>query len=338
MYLGKSNNLYCTSAANAMNESVLITGLSGSGKSTRMQEMELYSAMQRHTAIVIDKSYSHTTEQLFSGIKDTYEKYAVRISPQEDGFSIPLLELHDCTDASQEYLRKNYIADTLAKAFHLGSAQTSTLHHALTTAFRDSANYPDTLSAIKAGLEAQGKDGRTVCGKLWNIFECGVIKGSGSHLQNGKINIIDLNWLDENTQNALADILLFSLIYDNKRSSSVQTYDIFIDECQNFNLTRKSAICTMLREGRKFKINMVLATQTLEVCSKDTLATLQQAAYRLYFKPTKKDARSILRELPNRNQPEDCKKVLYNLKTGSCLATGLFSLNDRPISRPLILD
>lgn len=338
MYLGKKNNICCTSASDAMNESVLITGLSGSGKSTRMQEMELYSAKQEHTAIVIDASYSHTAEQLFSGIKDTYEEYTVRIRSQEDGLTIPLLEPQSCTDARQEYSRISQAANTLAVAYHLGPAQTGILRNALTTAYMDIANYPDTLSAIKVGLEAQGKDGCAVYSRLWSIFECGVIRKDGAHLQNGKINIIDLNWLDENTQNALTDILLFSLIYESKHSGTDRTYDIFIDECQNFNLSRQSAICTALREGRKFKINMVLATQTLEMCDKGTLATLQQAAYRLYFKPTEKDARAILKELSDGEQQRACKEILRNLKTGSCLATGLFLLNGRSVSRSLILN
>ena len=54
MYLGKFNRESCLTGRKSPNGSVCITGLSGTGKTSRMNQVELESVRQGDTLIVID--------------------------------------------------------------------------------------------------------------------------------------------------------------------------------------------------------------------------------------------------------------------------------------------
>lgn len=154
----------------------------------------------------------------------------------------------------------------------------------------------------------------------------------------GKVNILDLNGYNIDTQKILAEIILasfFGLIRCGQ-FPEIDAYHIFLDECQRFSYDANGSICQLLREGRKFHIHLLLATQTFSTFSKDALAVLNQAATRLYFRPSQTDIHKISKAL-SPTEWQIWKVRLANLKVGECIASGIFDVNGQEISRPLLL-
>lgn len=75
-------------------------------------------------------------------------------------------------------------------------------------------------------------------------------------------------------------------------------------------------------EGRKFGIGAWLATQSLARFSVEEKACLDQAACKIYFKPSATEIKSLSAQL---GQPE-WKKRLEKLKVGQCVVSGYFPI------------
>ena len=56
---------------------------------------------------------------------------------------------------------------------------------------------------------------------------------------------------------------------------------IVIDEFQHLLLNKKAMLVQLLTEGRKYGLDVILATQSLARFTNDTLVALNQAAVRL---------------------------------------------------------
>ena len=86
----------------------------------------------------------------------------------------------------------------------------------------------------------------------------------------------------------------------------------------------KNAILqNILREGRKFGLNLILATQTFGAFSKDILALLAQTATKLYFRLAQNEALKISKSIGTEGSKEWIKKLL-NLKV--CESTAIENL------------
>lgn len=90
----------------------------------------------------------------------------------------------------------------------------------------------------------------------------------------------------------------------------------------------------ILREGRKFNLSLLLATQTLFTFNTDKRLLLQQPATKLYFKPVESELKKIAKQFPDID-PKDAERLLQGLRIGECLATGEFEIAGRSEFRTL---
>lgn len=341
IYLGTLGTNICRISHNSANSSVLINGLSGSGKTTRMLQIELQSAADKNTVIVIDTAHSHSDNELEKLLGCNCNLRINRISALLDGLKFPFLTQfpQESNYPEPDFLHIASITSALSNPLKLGAAQTAILRESIIFAIKRLEDYSTEMEAIVAGLTRFRQKGFEVYSRLWNILNCRAFNpNSKKGIIPGFINIIDLNGYDIDTQKILAEIILasfFRLIRCGK-FPEISACHIFLDECQRFSYDANGSICQLLREGRKFNIHLVLATQTFSTFGKDTLTVLNQAATRLYFRPSQTDIHKIAKAL----SPEEWKiwkARLANLKVGECIATGIFDVNGQEISRPLIL-
>ncbi len=126
-------------------------------------------------------------------------------------------------------------------------------------------------------------------------------------LHPGHINIIDLTGFDELTQIVVSEMLLFTLFSYAKRVDELKSmkpeYVIFIDEFQNFPLGKTSMIRKLLHEGRKEKISLILATQTMDSFASNSVSSINQTAVKLYFKPYRNEIRKLAKEISSEKLP-----------------------------------
>lgn len=338
IFLGMYEGQVCRIAADSPNRSVLITGISGTGKTCRMQQMEVDSALQTHKAIVFDTSSTHSKQQIFSPLQEKFESLSNRISVTEDGLYIPLLTPVNSESCKREsdFSIISAAVSAFAVPLHLGTAQTGILRDALIFALHNMDSYSNELPAIVDGLKHQGPMGKTVHQKLWDLLNCGVLKKSQKNILSGRINILDLNDLERPVQTILIELFLSLLFRIKRHTEDTFVYDLFLDECQNFNLKPNSGISQLLREGRKFGINMVLSTQSLGIFNKETLPMLSQAATKLYFKPAVKDITKVAKQLSYENW-EKWQAKLKILNVGECIADGNLDISGTTVGHPLLL-
>ncbi len=80
MYIGNFDGKACWVSQNSPNRSVCVTGISGTGKTTRLNFMELLNAKAGATVLVLDTKQTHTAERIFPCIQEEYLQY-VKLYP-----------------------------------------------------------------------------------------------------------------------------------------------------------------------------------------------------------------------------------------------------------------
>lgn len=342
MYIGNFNGKSCWISRNSPNCSVCVTGISGMGKTTRLNYIELLNTKSGATVLVLDMNQTHTEGRIFPYIREEYLQYTNRIHALSDGLGLGLLQPMRTPSGVEEpsFHLVNSAVKALSSAQNMGVRQIGALRNAVINAIGHLDSFQTEAEALAISLLQQEDNAAdAVYQKLWTLLNCGALKPACKGIQYGKMNILDLSGTDTITQSSLAEVILSNL-WRNIRFSGLQTAGqelvIVLDEFQNLSLKADAVLRDMLREGRKFGINLILATQTLEAFPKDVLALLNQAATRLYFKPAPSEARRIAKEI-DFESADKWTKTLLGLGIGESVAVGTFCIEGAEICRPLIL-
>ena len=99
-----------------------------------------------------------------------------------------------------------------------------------------------------------------------------------------------------------------------------------LDEFQRMRLRENSPLFRLLTEGRKYGLELILATQTASIFNKKEVAILEQVGTRIYFQPSESEINMIKRQFPA-NIQNKVKERLSQLPVGHALAVGNFKVN-----------
>lgn len=342
MYLGNFQGRKCISSKCSPNESVCITGLSGTGKTVRLQKMEIEAAREGNVVIVLDLNQTHLHNQIFVGNREMFSLFENRIDAVRDGLNISLLSPAQTVYGETETFVN--LVNSAVQAFsaeqNMGIRQIGALRNAVIQAVNQRSYFQSDADALKYALICQDDVyAETVYQKLWTILNCGALRPSAKSLKKGAINIIDLGGLDMITRKALAEIVL-SALWKNVQyiglNGTMQSVVLVLDECQIYNWRRTSVLCDILREGRKFGIKVVLATQTLACFSTEIISILDQTATKLYFRSPQCDIRKTARKL-GMSDSKKWEQELAALGIGESIAVGNLSIDGQEIRRPILL-
>ena len=145
--------------------------------------------------------------------------------------------------------------------------------------------------------------------------------------KNQFINIYQLARLDKSIQKLIIEFCLNDLWYyaNNNNFTSHQPKVLFLDEIQNLDLKDNSTLNKYLVEGRKFGLNLILATQSIAKLGgirSGTFSSLMGSAVKLYFQPADSEAEAVSKILsindPNKRSFKDWARELSKLKRGEC--------------------
>lgn len=341
VYIGKVGDFVCQSSRYSANQSVCITGMSGCGKTCKLQQIELELVKERPaiTVIVLDLNHTHTDDQIFKDIVEDYREKVNRIRIVDDGIRIDFCGNGMVSGESKSswICRVNSVVAALCFGQRFGSKQVAALREAVVYAFEHEDDYAEHLKAIEAGLiQQKSSSALQVRAKLWTIFESGIIrKEPGKRIKEGKINIFDFSELDEITKSIMIELFLYDFWSKIQRHKpNFNRTALVLDEFQNLNLR---ILLGMLREGRKYGLSLLLATQTLATFSKDERAVIGQAAIRLYFQPENSRLRTVAKDIFAEDADVYVKK-LQELRVGQCIAVGDLEINGKGIHRPIVVD
>lgn len=316
-------------SADSPNEHIAIWGISGTGKSTRIEEIVQDIQSSGTSVIAFDIS-----GQDFQNLKQVNRIYA-----GNDGIALRIFDTKKVESGEESYVNfLSYLVDSFSTVYKLGIRQQGALRTVIEYGIKHCSQYETEMDAIAAGLDGQDSDlALGVHSKLWQVLHGGIFRKSNKQFCVGKINIFDFTGINPTAQRELTEIML-SFIWKRLRTERRKSEKIclVIDECQHFLVKSNSILLEMLRESRKYGVNIILSTQSNSGLTSAVMAAVNQTAIQLYFRPSVSDMKKIADMI----NPQDTGRWLLKLKelnVGESVATGNLSVNGKEIQYPLII-
>lgn len=332
LILGYLQNGKCVQiAADSPNQHVALYGISGGGKSTRIESISLSALDTGSTVIGFD----------LNGLDFRVPSELLnRISAVEDGIGLRFLD-SSAVEAGAESQTNciSYLTDIFENIFRLGSRQKGVIREAIQFGMANRMNYVSDMEAIEAGLVRQSTTiAQGVYERLWHILRCDIFRNGEKRFETGKINVVSFQGLNPSAQKELAELTL-ALLWKKIRMQELRSHKLtlIVDELQNYVLKEGSTLAEMLRESRKYGVNLILATQTLPNTSRGGGSYLvDQAAVQLYFRMSDAGVEKAAVRI-NKCNALHWASVLKNLQVGQSVAVGSLCVGSRKIDGPLVI-
>jgi DNA phosphorothioation-dependent restriction protein DptH len=142
----------------------------------------------------------------------------------------------------------------------------------------------------------------------------------------GRVNILQLAGVSRDIQQLIAEFTLWDLYnYASSHGNKNMALPIVLDEVQTLDHRKDSPLEKFLREGRKFGISLILATQTLSNFDAQQRDRLFQATHKLFFAPADTEIKrfaDILKDNYPNSSKDEWTQRLSTLQKGECLSIG----------------
>lgn len=271
----------------------------------------------------------------FSGSHDSLNgKSWVRfINVRSEGIPLslftPVMRLDGKTEDADDICEA--VADVFSNLRKLGSRQRHILLNACEHAVENCENFDDDMECLYTCLmENRENAGQIIIDTFRSLLKKVKFIKNGTLWEEGKVTVLYLSEFTAHTQLLIAELVMNILWRYNRINGQMAAEPVWIvcDEFQSLNLKNDSILTQILREGRKFKLSLLLATQTLSTFDTESRAILQQAGTKLYFRPSESDIQKISKDLPGIKQ-EIASHMFKGLAVGECLATGEFQIREK---------
>lgn len=318
------------------NRHLLIFGASGSGKTYGIQCLLAEMAQQRLRSLIVDytdgflpqqvearfsevvapKNHFVVTEQL---PLNPFRRQQVIIDP-----SIPPIE-------ESPYQVATRIESIFASIFDLGAQQSAALIRVIQSGVEEDPDFK--LDDVLQRLRDDSQYGETLGNKLEPLIRSEPFRVSDQAAWEGMltspnnwVHVLQLKGLAREIQKMVTEFALWDLWdYVQNTGSKNRPIPIVLDEIQNLDHNSDSPIDKMLREGRKFGLSLILATQTTSQFNQEQRDRLFQAGHKLFFKPATTEIdrfAQILSQSTTGISKAEWGKRLASLEKGQCWSLG----------------
>ncbi len=319
------------------NRHMLLFGASGSGKTYAIQCLLAEMAAQQLHSLVIDYTDGFMPNQLdvsFNQLAKPKQHY-VRLE------KLPLnpfrRQLHVIDPARPPFEESAYdVASRVSSVFtavfsNMGSQQIATLVRTLENGLN---KRPDLgMEDLLVLLRQQGQIGESLANRLEPFVKAKPFCSSQESLwqnllttKDSMVNILQLKGLSRDIYRLVTEFALWDLYdYAYTMGNSTKPIPIVLDEIQNLDHGNDSPMDKMLREGRKFGLSLILATQTTSNFEQKERDRLFQAGHKLFFKPADTETKAfakILNLISPQTSESDWSSKLIQLRKGQCYSVG----------------
>jgi DNA phosphorothioation-dependent restriction protein DptH len=156
-----------------------------------------------------------------------------------------------------------------------------------------------------------------------------------------KVHILQLTSIPREFQRIISEFILWDVFdYATSNGSKHNPIPIVLDEIQNLDHRSDSPLDKLLREGRKFGISLILATQTLSNFDTEERDRLFQASHKLFFAPADTEVKryaDILKDNVPGSTRDEWVQRLKSLQKGECLSLGPVGMPDGRLKDRVVL-
>ena len=213
----------------------------------------------------------------------------------------------------------------------MGDQQTATLIRILESGIEENSQF--SLDDILPLLREEGQHGESLANKIEPLVKSRPFREEVSSAWDGMlsspenwVHVLQLKGLASDIQKIVTEFALWDLWgYVQNTGSKNRPIPIVLDEIQNLDHSSDSPIDKMLREGRKFGLSLILATQTTSQFNQEQRDRLFQAGHKLFFKPAATETdrfAQILSQATTGISKADWSKRLTSLEKGQCWSLG----------------
>ena len=324
-----------------VNRHMLIFGSSGQGKTYAIQTMLCEMTRFKQNSLIVDYTNGFLPDHLEEVAKKILvpRQHVVRLEPLPINPFLPQVSDNGGIVIAES---PNSIAKRIAGLFNsvykIGDQQYSILHRAImdgVESYKEDMNLNQMLSVIEEMTE--DKKYKSSAQTLYNKLRPFVLDrpfshGEGSYdwdnlflKENPLCNIFQLAGMDNYSQRLITEFILWDL-YGHLQSKGKKTDPkvIVLDEVQTLDHQEGSPLSKYLREGRKFGLSLILATQTMSNMKKDERDRMFNAEHKLFFKPADTELKSFaeIAAMATRGRVDDWIRKLSILKKGECFSIG----------------
>ena len=323
------------------NDSYVILGESGYGKSVAAQSIVLQKANQSYGVLSIDIHDSSAPEHLFPTFRKSFEQLSLRI----DGYITPipttLLEpLHYADGTMESPADLSYtISNIITKYIKLSRTETAAFSDSLEYVISNLDDNPDIFPAILKTLdEFDTKASRSASAHLAPLLRHNVFRNQPIKRHSG-IEIINLSKFPPLFQKVIADLLLFDEFRTASQGGQPPRY-IHIDEMQNLSIDKDCYLGKILTEGRKYSLNVILASQSIREFNASERTMLCQANHKLLFHPALLEVKYYAELLASPQHRAEISDLLRNLEVGQCIFQGPIYIGEdaKPTRAPICVN
>ena len=319
------------------NRHMLLFGASGSGKTYGIQCLLAEMAKENMRSLIIDYTDGFLPQQVeprFLDIAKPQNHFVItdklplnpfRRQQQVIDPSIPAIEETSFQVASR-------ISSIFTSVYStMGDQQSSALVRVLEEGMEEDPNF--SLNGVLARLRADSQYGESLASKLEPFIRAQPFKeGSDSAWEQmltspeSFVHVLQLKGVAREIQKLVTEFALWDLYdYACNTGSKNRPIPVVLDEIQNLDHRSDSPIDKMLREGRKFGLSMMLATQTTSQFDQEQRDRLFQAGHKLFFKPANTEINrfaDLLSVATSGVSKADWAERLAKLQKGQCWSLG----------------
>jgi DNA phosphorothioation-dependent restriction protein DptH len=324
-----------------VNRHLLIFGSSGQGKTYAIQCLLYEMNKFRQNSLIIDYTNGFLPNQLESVTDEVLQpkQHVIKNDPLPINPFIP-----QASDSGGIVFKEspNDIAKRIVGLFdsvyQIGDQQYSVMHRAIMDGV-ESLGREMNLDLMLAKIESLAEDKRfkTPAQSLYNKLRPFVLDRpfrSGEEgvdweyffsSQKPLCNIFQLAGMDERSSRLITEFILWDLYgYLQAKGQKSNPKIVVLDEVQNLDHKEGSPLSKYLREGRKFGLSLILATQTISNMKKDERDRMFQAEHKLFFKPADTELKTFadIAALATRQRSNDWVGRLSSLAKGECYSIG----------------
>lgn len=316
------------------NRHLLIFGASGSGKTYAIQCLLAEMARHRQSSLIVDYTDGFLPEHL----EDAFVRHTALETHLVVEKPLPINPFQIQTQTIAGRIIKDTpfkVASRIASVFtsvysSIGEQQNAELISTTEAGLESEVSYD--LDALLNDLNERGDTARVLANKIAPFIKTRPFGRGASDdwkavfARGGTVNILQLATVSRDIQRLITEFALWDLYnFACSNGNKNVPLPIVLDEIQNLDHRQDSPLEKLLREGRKFGISLILATQTLSNFEAQERDRLFQAAHKLFFAPADTEIKrfaDILKDSFPSGSRDEWTQRLSRLRKGECLSIG----------------